>query len=219
MKLENAWPVFDLSAANIGFEKDEDLQAELDKSRGKYFDAPGNIDLVVTSAAFHPNKVTGSIYCKGDESWVNVKVTFSGPDGRSIDHWLQVPTTSITFGPKKILGLFKKYQQFLFGIGETTTVATLSKVTNKYFQDPAKLVGQKVNVDLGYENDHVAPVGSGFGVIVKGKPLQEDGADVVLPDRSSAIQHAKAIGIEPGFLRVLKFTPKKSAKTTKASDW
>ncbi len=215
-------PVFNLTASNIGFDSDEDLQTELAKTGGKYFDAPGNVDLVISAAGFHPDKDTGDIYCKGDKTWINVKISLASSDGKSIDHWLQVPTSSLLFGEKATLTVFRKFQQFIFGIGESASINTLQKLLEKYFKDPGKLVGQKVNVDLGYERDYVASADDGtFVIMVKGKPLQEDGADVKLPDRSSAVQHAKSMGIDPGFLRVLKFTPRKSIKVAKvaASDW
>lgn len=213
-------PVFNLTASNIGFKNDEEFQEELNKTGGKYFDSPGNYDLTISAAVFHENKETGSIYCKGDETWVNVKVTLTSTDGRSIDHWLQVPTTKVTFGPKDTLNVYKKFQQFLYGIGESGAIKELNKLLNKYFADPAKLVGKKVNVDLGYEGPHVVNQGDGYVVMVKGKALQEDGVDVVLPDRGAAIQYAKSQGIEPGFIRVLKFTASKSAKAkTTSTEW
>lgn len=215
-------PVFNLTAGNIPFETDEELQAELAKTNGKYFDAPGNYDLIISAAEFHVNKETGSIYCKGDKTWVNVKITLSSTDGKTIDHWLQVPTTSLLYGEKGSLAVFRNFQGFVFGIGESASINTLQKILEKYFKDPSKLVGQKVNVDLGYKGDFVERADDGnYVVMVKGKPMQEDGVDVKLPDRSSAIQHAKSMGIEPGFLKVLKFTAKKSAKTktTTPSDW
>lgn len=211
-------PVFNLTASNIGY-TDEELQKELSKTGGKYFDTPGTYDLTITAASFHENKDTKSIYCKGDSTWFNVKITFTAQDGKSIDHWLQVPTQTLTFGEKKILGLYRKFQAFLIGIGEVIHTAKLNAVLTKYFTDPSKLVGLKVNAELGYEGDHVAQQGSDWVIMVKGKPVEEDGVVVASPDRSSAVQTAKSMGIEPGFMRILKFTPKKVSKLAAASDW
>ena len=215
-------PQFNLNASNIDFASDEALQEELAKTGGQFFDAPGNYDLVISAAEFHTGKGTGTIYCKGDKTWFNVKLTLKSSDDKEINHWLQVPTTSIKFGEKETLNPFRKFQQFLFGIGEAVTIEKLNALCQKYFANPAKLVGQKVNVDLGYEGPYVHKQAEDtFVVMVKGKPLQEDGADVTLPDRASAVQYAKSQGIEPGFIRVLKFTPKKAAgkgKLKAASD-
>jgi hypothetical protein len=215
-------PQFNLTASNIDFATDEALQAELEKTGGQYFDAPGNYDLTISAAEFHKNKETGSIYCKGDATWFNVKITLASADGKAIDHWLQVPTTDIKFGEKKTLAVFRKFQQFLFGIGEAVTIEKLNALCQKYFANPAKLVGQKVNCDLGYEGPYVHKQADDvYVVMVKGKPMQEDGADVSLPDRSSAVQYAKSQGVEPSFIRVLKFTAKKAvakAKLKAASD-
>lgn len=215
-------PVFNLNASNINFD-DESLQAELSKKGGNYFDSPGNFDLVISAADYHANKVTGETTCKGDSSWYNVKLTLASADGKTVDHWLQIPTDSIEFGEKKTLMMFRKFQEFLIGLGEVVTIAKLQSLLTKYFVDMKKLVGLKINVDLGYEGPYVekAPESDEYRLIVKGHPMKDDGVEVRLPDRSSAIQYAKSQGIEPSFLRVLKFTPKKPAKASKAAttDW
>ncbi len=216
-------PTFNLKASNINFETDEALQAEVSKMGGKYFDGPGNVDLVIASAELHANKDTGDIFCKGDSTWFNVKLTLKSADDRSIDHWIQVPTTKLDFGDKKTLVVFRKFQEFLIGLGEIVTIAKIQGILEKYFSDLSKLVGQKVNVDLGYEGAYVAKVADSdeFVVMVKNQAMKDDGVEVRLPDRSSAIQYAKSQGIEPSFLRVLKFTAKKPAKASKAAttDW
>jgi hypothetical protein len=216
-------PSFNLNASNINFDTDEELQAELAKKGGNYFDAPGNVDLVISAAALHANKDTGEIFCKGDKSWFNVKLTLTSQDGKSIDHWLQVPTASIEFGEKKTLAVFRKLQEFFIGLGEVVTIAKIQGLLEKYFTKLDKLVGQKVNADLGYEGPHVAKVvgGDEYTVIVKGHPMKDEGVEVRLPDRASAVQYAKSQGIETSFIRILKFTAKKPVKALKAAttDW
>lgn len=215
-------PVFNLSANNIDI-TDEALQEELAKTGGKWFDDAGNYDLTITAADFHVGKETKTIYCPGDSTWVNVKVTLS-LDDKSVDTWIQVPTTSLSFGEKKTFGPYRKFQQFMFGIGEAPTTATIQKLLMKYFAKPSVLVGMKVNVDLGYEGAYVAKVADSdeYNVIIKGSPMKEDGVEVRLPDRSSAIQFAKSKGIAPSHLSVRKFTAKKAKAAPKAvanSDW
>ena len=213
-------PVFNLNASNVNFD-DASLQAELDKKTSKYFDEPGNYDLVISAAEYHIGKDTGTSACKGDDTWHNVKITFSHVDGRSINHWLQIPTAKVTYGDKETLNPYRKFQQFLFGLGESVQIAQLQGLLTKYFADPNKLVGQKVNVDLGYEGPYVERNSEGaFNIIVKGQALSEDGVAVALPDRASAVQYAKGQGIEPSFLRITKFTVRKPSAVKKvASDW
>jgi len=100
----------------------------------------------------------------------------------------------------------------------------MQSILEKNFIDLDKLVGKKVNVDLGYEGPYVAkvPDTEEYAVYVKGHALKDDGVEVRLPDRSSAIQYAKSQGIDPGFIHILKFTAKKApAKPSKAAstDW
>lgn len=212
---------FNLGVGNLEFSSDEDLQKELAKSGGKYFDTPGNMDLKITAADFHKNKKTGEIWCEGDNTWFNVVITLKGSEDKEIQHWIQVPTTKLKYGKKDTLAVFKKLQEFLFGIGEEVTMASFGKLCEKYFSDPSKLIGTAVNVDLGYEGPYVerAPDSENFRVIVGGKPLMEDGTPIEMPDRASAVTFAKGRNITPSFIRVLKFTPSKKRKASKASDW
>lgn len=209
-------PQFTLNAENLDYATDEALQKDVFKTGGKYFDTPGTYDVVVSAADYHKNKETGSIYCKGDNTWFNVKLTFNTEEGKEIDYWIQVPTTSITFGQKQTLALFRKLQEFFFGLGETVTLNALQRLMQKHFAKPESLVGQKMSVIIGYEGPYVTADDTGsFVVIVAGKAVQEDNSDVRLPDRQSAIQYAKSKGINPSFMRVLKFLPKKALKLQK----
>jgi hypothetical protein len=219
----SATPVFNLNASNINYTNDEELQKELAKKPGNYFDTPGPADLVIAAAELHANRATGDVYCAKDPTWFNVKLTLKSADGKEINHWLQVPTTKLEFGEKGTLFVFNKLQEFLIGLGEVVTIAKIQGLLEKYFANPAKLVGQKVNVTLGYEGPYVTKAENSdeFVVMVKGHPMKDEGVEVRLPDRSSAVTYAKSQNIEPSFLRILKFTPKKPVRAAKAAttDW
>ncbi len=212
----SAAPEFNLNADSLDYSDEAALEADLAKSGGKYFDEPGNVDLKIIAADFHKNKETGSIYCKGDDTWFNVKLTMQGAGDKEIDHWLQIPTSKIKFGTKGTLAVYKKLQQFFFGIGEEVTLNNLGKLVKKYFADPgAGLTGIAVNVDLGYEGPYVAklPDSEDFAIYVKGTPLTEDGDIIRMPDRASAVQVAKGRNIQPSFVKVVKFIAKKGKAT------
>ncbi len=49
-------PSFNLNADSLDYTDDAQLNADLEKSGGKYFDEPGNVDLAVIAADFHKNK-------------------------------------------------------------------------------------------------------------------------------------------------------------------
>lgn len=207
-------PVFNLNPSNLDFTDDAELQDELGKSGGKFFDDPCNIDLEVVAADFHPNKETGSIYCKGDDTWFNVVMTLRGAGDKEIKHWIQVPTSKIKFGEKDTLAVYKKFQQFLFALGEEVTLNALGELVQKYFSDPgAGLVGVKVNVDLGYEGPYIGrlPDSEDFAIMVGNKPVSEDGKPLRFPDKQSAAQVAKGRGIQTSFVKITKFTAGKTA--------
>jgi hypothetical protein len=215
----NEAPVFNLNASGLDFSDDSALQDELNKSGGKYFDDPGNVDLEIVAADFHKNKDTGSIYCAGDSTWFNVVMTFRGAGDKEIRHWVQVPTSKIKFGAKDTLAVFKKLQQFFFALGEEVTLNRLDTLVKKYFGDPgASLLGIKVNVDLGFEGPYVdkLPDSDSYGIYQGGKPITEDGKPLEMPDRASAVQVAKGRGIEPSFVKIVKFTSSKQAAKSPA---
>lgn len=212
-------PTFNLQASNIGM-TDAEIQAGLEKKSGNFFDTPGPMDLTITAAEWHANKITGETACRGDSTWHNVKLTLQAADGREINHWIQVPTSKIEFGEKRTLFVYGKFQEFLISFGEAVTNAKLQGLLEKYFAKLDKLVGQKVSVTLGYEGPYVqkAPDSDEFVIMVKGQPLKDEGVEVRQPDRSTAIQYAKSQGLDPSFIRILKFMPKKVAKTLKAAN-
>ncbi len=201
-------PKFNLSASNIGISQ-EKLTEELNKKGGKFFD-PGNYDVEIVEADFHKNKTTQSIYCANDDTWLNVAVTFKGVDDRQIRAWLQVPTSKITFGPKNTYAVYRKFAEFMAAIGQAVTTDNLGKVVPKFFADPKKLKGLKLNVDIGHTGPYIDRVSDTEYRIMKGNKPLEDGDGVMLfPDRKSAAAYAEGEGIETGFPEITKYTAAK----------
>jgi hypothetical protein len=215
-------PKFNLNKSNIGFESQEALQNELDRPVGKNFDK-GNYDGEIVTADFHKNKDTGSIYCDGDPTWFNVKVTLQGADDRTANAWIQVPTSSVRFGKKGTLFVFKKFVEFMSSIGVTVTLDNLDKVVPKYFSNPSKtLTGLKANFDIGYEGAYVERDGEGSCRIVRGgKPVENEDGVMTFPDFASAKACAEAMRIAITYPSIVKWNAAKKteAKTAADNDW
>jgi hypothetical protein len=212
-------PKFNLNASNLGFESQEQLDAEVNKPQGKGFQ-PGNYDLQIISAEFHKNKITGSIYCESDETWLNVVVTLQGAEERTTKTWIQVPTTKVKFGPKNTLFVYKKFVEFMASIGEAVTLENLGKLVPKYFSAPSEtLPGLKLNADIGYEGPHVAKAEDGSCTIVRGnKPVEDENGVMTFPDVASAKAVAEGMGIKLTYPNIVKFTAKKKAATASKKD-
>jgi hypothetical protein len=211
-------PKFNLNKSNLGFESQEQLQSQLDKPSGKNFDK-GNYDGEITAADFHKNKETGSIYCEGDETWFNVALTVVGADDRQAKYWLQVPTSTVRFGKKGTLFVFKKFVEFMASIGVTVTLDNLGKVVPQYFSEPSKtLVGKKANFDIGYEGAYVERDEEGCRIIRGGKPVMDDGEVMTFPDFQSAKAAAEALRIKLTYPSILKWNPAKQTEAKKAAD-
>ena len=210
-------PKFNLSASNIGITQDK-LEEELNKQGGKFFD-PGNYDLEIDDADFHKNRGTQSIYCANDGTWLNVVITFRGLDDRQIKTWLQVPTSKITFGAKNTYAVYRKFAAFMAAIGQAITTDNLSSVVPKYFSDPKKLKGLKLNADIGYAGAYIDRVSETEYRIVKGdKPLEDGDGIITFPDRKAAAAYAQGERIDVRFPEVTKYTPAKVSQTAKVED-
>ncbi len=214
-------PKFNLNAGNLGFKSQDELDAKVnEKAGGKGF-PKGNYDLQIVSADFHKNKDTQEIYCAGDPTWFNVVVTLEGTEGRTIKHWVQVPTSDIHFGKKRTLMVYKKFTEFMASIGVPVTLENLGKVIPQYFSAPGdKLPGLKLNCDIGYEGPYAERGDDGQYLVIKGGKALEDADGVIkFPDFASAKAWAQGERIELSFTSIVKFTAMKTAPKADDSGW
>lgn len=214
-------PKFNLSATNLDIKDDAELAAAIEKEGKRGFDV-GNYTVKTTNPRYHANKETGSIFCKGDATWFNVVVTLE-QDGRSKDHYIQVPTSRIKYGDKKggTLFVFKKFVEFMSGIGETVSLNNLGKICEKYFSSEdalKKLADKELTVDFGYQGPHAAKVeDEQYVIMIKDKPLEEDGEALRFPDVASAKVFADAKGLKLSYPEIVKIHS--NVKPVKTEGW
>jgi hypothetical protein len=172
---------------------------------------PGSYHLTV-------NKAEYSKQSEGDPTWAIFKLILSNggkkmgevngkskaldKDGKEVPSMyynLLVPTSRVSYNKPGMADRakvfpFQRFREFMGGLGETIvcTPESLGKVIPKWFKDASKLVGQTLQVDVGYSKNHLEYVDGTYEVHdVKGKKLIDD----AFPTRTDAEVAAAAAGI------------------------
>lgn len=93
-----------------------------------------------------------------DPTWLQIKATFEGAGGKTINKWIMVPTEHEYYGEPGKLGAFNGLMRFLEAIVPFKDGKTPVKVSNvytylsKYFDAPEKaLVGLNIEIKVGHD--------------------------------------------------------------------
>jgi hypothetical protein len=86
-------------------------------------------------------------------------VVYENAAGQIYNHYVQVPTSKLTFtvntqkGPKESAFMFVKFKAFCAGIGEVASAdpTLLTALMKRFFTKPEKLVGKTLEITLGYK--------------------------------------------------------------------
>jgi hypothetical protein len=170
-----------------------------------------------TSKVFSPGLHTvriRSVQEKGavqsDSTWQRLWITLEGTAGKTISTGVSYPTESLMFA-----GEANKYpaQQFIAlvqALGYDSGSKNLPAVLAKLFSEPAEaLLDLELQVNIGYKGNHVVPSNGKFLLVQKyGRPMTEDGEELVFDSRDAAEQWCKDNGKEyHKFPEVLGFVP------------
>lgn len=133
-----------------------------------------------------------------DADWLNYEVIFEGAGGKQIRTWIDVPTADISseqLDGRYEYSTYKKLTRFLSALGLDPT--NMSEVLTTYFEDPTKLVGMHVKVEIGYTGSYADFVknsaGSGFQLHNKDGSLI---TDEIFESRDAVKAHAQQQGIK-----------------------
>jgi hypothetical protein len=206
---------FQLKKANYEVKSQDELTTKMESQFSDF--EPGSYEMAITKAGYHlkdPND-PNSARCQGDNTWFNLKVELTSTDGRKLNTFIQVPTEKLTYGEKKTYAVFKKFSEFMAGVGFPVNIDNLDKVAPKVFTDPDKsLKGKTVTVDLGFEGARIEKCDEGFKIVqANGKDLLDESGELyILPDRKSAVSTAESMKIRVGFIQVLKYHAGKASK-------
>lgn len=149
---------------------DQETIDKAGKSSPKFF-GPGRYKLMIKEAAFHAMG-------KKDSTWAVYKVTLGEEKGeRTIRHFVLVPTKSLKYGDsKRPLSVFFMFADFMAAIGEDvrSDVSVVPKVATKYFTNPTKLVGKEIELEIGYNGQHISyKDGQYFIATADGHPIDD----------------------------------------------
>jgi hypothetical protein len=158
--------IFDIKSSNLGL-TDEDIEKAEKGGGGSKFMEQGVHSVKIVEAGFHANKESKQTSCKSDASWHNVKVVMENSAGQQYTHYVQIPTSKLTFtintakGPKESAFMFVKFKQFCAALGESVSAdaALVLKVLKKLFADPSKMIGKTLEIDLGYSGPYLQYLG------------------------------------------------------------
>lgn len=176
------------------------------EGKSKTFE-PGTYTMKITAIDYHKSRDTGKITCAKDPSWFNVVATLTTEDGRTKQHFVQVPTVKLTYAEgtsKAPYFSFRNLVKFMEAIGVELSVENAAEVISKFFAGDgttltgAKLfLGQKVTVDMGYKGNHVTRNEDGtFSIKVKNNyVLDENDVPMKFPDRDAAKLHGVTTGL------------------------
>jgi hypothetical protein len=201
-------PKFNFSTLDIT--EEEFKAAEEKKTYTPKFFEPGNYKLKITAAEF--NKISET-----DPTWFSVKITFSDASGRTIRHFLSVPTSKIRFNEGKSkypTFMFSQFKQFMAALGEEVTVNKESlRAIPKYFKDCSVLVGKVVDVDIGYKGPYVKYISKDeYQIIERDGPMKEGDSIATFPTRDAAEAEAAARDLKiTKFVDILKFNASEKA--------
>ena len=152
--------VVDFGFTSKGLQLTEaDIAAEESKTFGSKFMEQGVHSVKIIEAGWHENKETKSTACRGDGTWHNLKVVYENAAGQIYNHYVQVPTSKLTYtiqgkkGPQESAFMFVKFKAFCAGIGEIASpdAKLLTALMKKFFADPKKLIDKTLEITLSYK--------------------------------------------------------------------
>lgn len=162
-----------------------------------------------------------------DDTWIKFKITYEDKEGKSLrKQLLLVPTESLDYGTDRKQGPKRNLLSFLNALGEDVSVKTLPQTVSKWFEKSQRLVNQRLEVKVGYSNNHAKYLGKDSFQLVDAKDqpvLDSNGNPVIASDRQSIEMYAKQAGMRFDiFPSVISYgepvTKHKAAKKVVSSD-
>lgn len=216
---ETVIPKFSFNNATIKTE--EDLKA-LQPAGDKYF-RPGLHTVTITKAEYKGKA--------SDPNWGKVFLTYEGTGGKTILDSIVIPERDVVYvtaAGKKTGFLFQKFRKFMGSLGVETSIESLGDTMTTYFSNVGKsLVGLTLDVEVGYQGNHVAYLGKTtdgtkrYALQLKDKSMIADQAGNALEfaDVDSAKAHAEGLQLQlDEYMNVLDYASK-STKLAAVKGW
>lgn len=218
--------MFNFKNSNLQLTEEDLKTAEEGGGGGSKFMGPGVHAVKVISAEHYAGKI-GSIYAT-DPTWVKMKVVFENAAGETKDRIVLIPTSKLTYTSKdgkETPFVFVLFKQFCAGLGIEISVdaAVLTKVMNKYFTNPKKLIGLTADIKVAYKGPYKQYVSKDKymlfnvkGEMIDGETYTKDDADKVAATKGLTLTFPEIVE----FVSKLKDTPKEEAPVAEdAEKW
>jgi len=216
-------PKFNFSGVSV--KTDAELNAKLAESdtRSKYF-RPGKHVVTIGEVVYQG--------LAGDDRWGKFLLTLNGVGGKTTTSQLIVPLKDVMYrtkAGKETAFMFKKMQNFMSALGVDLQISNLEDTLKANFSDLTTLVGTELEIDIGYNGNHIGYDGktaageSKFVIRMKdGSTIADQaGESEVFTTRDAALAHAESLQISiEEYSSVLNYSVSPTgAKLKVAGNW
>ena len=156
-----AMPKFNFRSS---FSEEEVRKTEKSKVGGKYL-GPGQHDVKIKAAEFKK-------MMSGDPTWASYMITLEDASGKTLNHFVSVPTKDITYNkpgiaPRAKMMFFHKLRDFFRAIGVDPDIDNVGQNITQLFGTPERLVGAELTVTVGYRGAHLQFSPDGISIVGK----------------------------------------------------
>lgn len=186
----------------------EAFQQEAEKASSKFLNDPGTYDLLIKS-------VTWKNPSEKDPVWVTLEIGLEDTEGRTIRHFLMVPTecrNDFLFGDKKQAFAFENLSKFMRGLGIAIDFTNAMEQVAQIFGDAEQLIGKNLRVRLAYDGDHSVYLGKTDDGLKRYQIVKKDGTpkdDTIFADSKALAAYAAEHKIKLEFIKVKEIFPAK----------
>lgn len=149
-----------------------------------------------------------------DPTWETLNLKLEGTGGKTTYTNVMFPLENLLFKGAPNSFPAQQFLAFVKSLGHETSPKTLGTVLGKLFSDTSKLVGQELQVKMGYKGNHVVMEGNKFQLVQKyGRKILKDGEPALFSERDEALEWAKSAGLEvERFTSVVGYEPATEVK-------
>lgn len=173
---------FKVSAEQLAVaEKTEKSTQKREKKEVKFF-LPGQHEVEI-SLLQEKNPVAS------DSTWINYWLEVTGTGEKRTGVNVSVPTESLSFNGKDDNYPKTKLLQLLTALGYEVNPKNLASILEQTFGKPERMVGRRMNIEVGYDGVHLIPSSGKFNLVSRwGRPLKDKvtGEPLSFADRSAA---------------------------------
>lgn len=161
---------------------------------------PGTYEVVISDVGVSVDKEGNVMLAKDDKSWFSITLTLESM-GKTIKHFLKIPTKRTTYGKDKKRYTWVELVTFAKALGIELTLDNYKQIIAEYFygEGLAKLKGCHLKIDVGYRGryaEYQRKEGDNAIYFIKDPKtdqylIGEDGAILEFASKPAAIAYAE----------------------------